>query len=514
VATGLIPLLPFFLWRGVFSQRLRILAALLLALWPNQIIFSGVLAQDNWVLLPAVALVCLAVRAMAVKGSAFPLAAAALFALSVYIRQEMLVALVPAAVIAGMGLKWDWRRIALGLGTAAALLALIAVQRGLATGRYALNTEHGAYGILGSYIPGRTLNWQDPKAYLAATNPATLDGEYLSKFSSEYFSMTWVEIARRPLFHLVRRGGSTLHSMVYMFHGNSSWSIGQDGTLPAAIKPSADSFRSIAAPLFTGYDLVVHGLFAAGLVLLYQRSRKEYLWFLLPLLITLVLKLGVHAVIAAQSRYLMLCMGLELLVVAMAIEVVLTKRITRQALIKLALIALVISTGMIAATEAARYYVNTQEELTQQNYQFNLLTKGSRVAFACRMEEGLLLSFYRDVATIRLLEDTPSMGDWARLECRTQNIPRSVDLLLNVQDTFSKGGLADAVVQFVYVNGELIYKHDIGADASSGWTEVPLGALHPDNDLTFAIELRMGNPIGNEAWGPTSTTSFVIEENP
>ena len=48
--TGLTPLLPFLLWRPILTFRWRMAAGLALALWPGQIFFSGVVAQDNWVL--------------------------------------------------------------------------------------------------------------------------------------------------------------------------------------------------------------------------------------------------------------------------------------------------------------------------------------------------------------------------------------------------------------------------------------------------------------------------------
>src|SRR3989304_9063794 len=91
-----------------------------------------------------------------------------------------------------------------------------------------------------------------------------------------------------------------------------------------------------------------------------------------PLLLTIVLKLGVHTVVAAQSRYLMICMGLELLTIAMAAELFLDQGSSRKKLISLGLITILCSTGLLAATEAARYYVNKQENLYQQTYEFYL----------------------------------------------------------------------------------------------------------------------------------------------
>src|SRR5262249_40928841 len=60
VATGLLPLAPFLLWRPILSLKGRVLAGALLALWPGQVLFSGVPAQENWALLPTVVLGCLA----------------------------------------------------------------------------------------------------------------------------------------------------------------------------------------------------------------------------------------------------------------------------------------------------------------------------------------------------------------------------------------------------------------------------------------------------------------------
>src|SRR5262245_26025167 len=142
--TGLLPLLPFFLWRDVLSQRGRFLAGLLLALWPGQVLFSGVVAQENWVLFPTIALGCLAVRAMRLS-CAYPITAGILLALSATFRQEMLFVLVPAAMAAAglLDPHFSRRRSAatLLLATGIPLLA-VAAQRHAASGRFTITTEH------------------------------------------------------------------------------------------------------------------------------------------------------------------------------------------------------------------------------------------------------------------------------------------------------------------------------------------------------------------------------------
>src|SRR5204862_6022360 len=45
-ATGLLPLLPYLIWRPVLTRRVRLLAGVLLAVWPGQVFFSGAVSQD------------------------------------------------------------------------------------------------------------------------------------------------------------------------------------------------------------------------------------------------------------------------------------------------------------------------------------------------------------------------------------------------------------------------------------------------------------------------------------
>ena len=112
-ACGLLPILPFLIWRGVLPFWVRLLAGASLALWPGQVFFSGVVAQDNWVLLPTVALAALAVRSLLSSEPARPVSAGLLFAAGVAMRQEMLIVLLPLVLtIAGVTFPLKWRRVA------------------------------------------------------------------------------------------------------------------------------------------------------------------------------------------------------------------------------------------------------------------------------------------------------------------------------------------------------------------------------------------------------------------
>jgi predicted membrane-bound mannosyltransferase len=109
VWTATLPLLPFLFWRSVLPRWVRGLAGLLLALWPGQVLFAGVVAQDNWALPPTVAAGALVVRAL-LRGRGYPVAAGLLFAVAVAMRQEMLVVLLlPFIASAGLLRREGWR---------------------------------------------------------------------------------------------------------------------------------------------------------------------------------------------------------------------------------------------------------------------------------------------------------------------------------------------------------------------------------------------------------------------
>src|SRR5262249_13330679 len=142
--TGLVGILPFLIWRRVVPYRWRMLAGLLLALWPGQVFFAGVVVQDNWILPPMVALACLAVgRSRDSEEPGRPLLAGALYAASFAIRQEMLIVLLPLAIAAGVSPRGSRRRgrdVAVLLAVSAAVLLLLGFQRREATGRFSVTT--------------------------------------------------------------------------------------------------------------------------------------------------------------------------------------------------------------------------------------------------------------------------------------------------------------------------------------------------------------------------------------
>jgi hypothetical protein len=356
--TGLVPLLPYLAWRGVFPARTRILAALLLALWPAQILFSSVLAQDNWILFPAVGVTVLAVRALVLeKEGSSPVLAALLYGLAGAIRQEMIVVLLPAAVIAilGRGGRHRVRSLLLGAALIGILFAGLVIQRGLATGSYTFRSEHAGKAMLGAYVPGAGLGWIDPIPYVKSRHPELTEREDLNrKLAEEGAQMAWDEFTERPRFHLTRMVGSMLTHLLANDGDLVWWSLG-GGMLPPGRQAGADRLFETAVPLLRIHRLVVHMLFAASLFFC-LRDRSLLLW-ISPLLVTIALKAGVHAVLVSQPRYYLVVLALELLVISVAAASMVTRENWNVSL-RSAVLGIASILVLLAAMNYARNYVN------------------------------------------------------------------------------------------------------------------------------------------------------------
>ena len=268
ILTGLVPAIPYLLWKGAFQLRTRILAGLLLALWPGQILFSGVLAQDNWVILPVIALTTLAVRLIVLGQEGLPIPAAVLYVTAVAIREEMLLVLLPIAVFASIGSRPGHllRNALIGASIAGMLFGGLVFQRGMATGRYTLSTEHLGASVLGAYVPGAALVWVTPVPYLQIKAPELLKRDVSAyDLNRAEISLAWQEFLRRPTFHAVRIIGVTLTSLLDLDSRVISWSLTAPGVLPQEQRKAAIGFKNAIMPVLQVYPLLVQIGFATAL---------------------------------------------------------------------------------------------------------------------------------------------------------------------------------------------------------------------------------------------------------
>jgi hypothetical protein len=507
VITGLFPLLPYGIWRGTLSLRVRVTAGLLLALWPGQILFSGVVAQDNWVILPTGILAALAVRVSVHQEGGHPFWAAVLLALGTFIRQEMVVVLLPlslaAAGLGTGGTRW-LRNLSAWAAVAAISLLFVAGQRATATGRFTLTTEHGGKTMLGAYVPGAGLNyWIDPAPYLASVDPVLLQDK--GTFQKESFRLVLREFLGRPSFHVIRMGSSVLNCLKYMDTFNCYWSLTAQDALPPGYRQKAAAFTKRVSPYLDDWLVLIHTLFLASFFLgLLTRNRS-----ILVIATAIGLKILIHGIIVSQPRFFIVVVALEILVIALGIEDALKDKSIRYVPIAGGAMAVVLLLGVLSAK--AQHYILAHDDVTQRVYRFSLTDPRGRSLLRCTLKHGRLVHLEdRRKASTRLFHDDPAPGETATAECRLTGSGSPSPLSLRLSDPYDPGGLPNRILQRVIVDGQEVFHHDIAAQPGSGWSDIPLGRIGEGTEKSVLIEILAVNPEPGWGWGAASTTAFQL----
>ena len=508
VATGLLPLFPYLLWRGVQPRWVRLLAGGLLALWPGQVFFSSVVAQDNWVLIPAVALGALAVRSLTGRES-HPIAAGLLYALGVAIRQEMLVALLPLLLGAALGApagngRRRWRAALLLCALAAGIpLLLLALQRRAATGRFALTSEHGGLAVLGSYIPGSTINgWGNPVTYIAAVEPELLEDP--PEMRRQAMRLAVREALARPAFHAVRITAFTLDFAIGGEAGNLIWSLTSPAVLPAPLQPRARAFARFASPLLHFEMPLLLALFLASLLL---ARRHPAVWLLAA---AIALKVGIHAVTVTQGRYFLASTALQILVIALGAREATSRSSHRPAAAALALGGMATAAICLLAPRGVAW-ARARDVDPPRTYRFSLSPfPGLPRILDCKVERGRLVDPSETGATLETFGANPSPGEKAVADCLFRATAPALPLVLRLRDPYDPGGSPERMVQRVEVDGREVLFHDIAAEPGSGWTEIPLGSPGPGRRTAIRIELVAVHPDRAIPWGQASSTAFEL----
>jgi hypothetical protein len=408
--TGLLPLLPFFLWRGVVSLPWRFVTGLLLALWPGQIFFSGVVAQENWALVPAVALGALAVRVVRASGKpAHPLAAGLLLATSAAFRQEMLVVLLPAALAAAGLLRRRQhaarlRRTAWLVVSAGVALLALALPRQAASGRFAITTEHGGLALLGSVVPGAAkAGWVDPRAYIAAREPELLENRTVARKAASRLALD--EWKRRPAFHLLRSASVTGRLAVESDADSLFWSVGSPQALPAALRSSGAALYSRWFPRLRWELALIQGLFFASVVFALRRRDAAIL------AACVLLKFALQSVASPLGRLMFPATALELLAIGLG----LSELATRRARLGYGLVAAAVAGGLLLVESRLAALAVARDEPPPRVERFPLEITGGGIA-RCEVDEGDVTSLEWRRAWLRSSDpDRP-----ARVRCRAE----------------------------------------------------------------------------------------------
>lgn len=506
VATGCVGVIPFLVWRGVLSFPLRLASGLLFALWPGQILFSGVVAQDNWVLLPTVALAALAARVLIETGGrGRPVAAGLLYAAAGAIRQEMLLVLFPVLLVAAFGrLRGErrrWHRRAALLALAAGIpLLLLAEQRRAATGRFALTTEHGGLSLLGTVAPGAArIGWLDPRPFVAAVEPSLLGRT--ETFYTDAGRVAWREYRRRIRFETFRGGVQLFHLALRSDFHDLYWSLVADGVLPA---PRLEAGRALADRLLVPLSLelgLIQGLFVAALLLAARRRDPA----VLLIGVAVVLKFAVHALLSPLPRLILPATALELLALPLAARW-LPGSPPRERL-ALAAIALFVPALLFAAVPALDRLLQEKDVDVPRKYQFPLAVAGVPRRIWCNMTSGRLALLGWGDATVEIFSKNPTPGERASVLCRVPPLDPGWALLLRLEDLYPKGGLPGRVVDRVEVDGREALRHDIGAEPFAGWLETPVTPA-AGRPTRVRIEILAVRPDPGWSWGAASRARF------
>jgi len=507
LACGLVPILPFLMWRGVLPLWVRLVAGAGLALWPGHVLFSGTVAQDNWVLLPSVALGALAVRRLLGGTHARPLTAGLLYAAAVAIRQDMLVVLLPLLLAAGrVSVRSGWRRgLATCLAASLPLLAL-AAHRHASTGRFALNTEHGGVSILGAYVPGATANgWTDPHPYIASVRPDLLrDRKALFAQAS---SFVLVEVLRRPGYQVARMLSSVLTLSVSGEAASLYWSLSKPDVLPAAVRERGAALEARMKHPLRFEMAAIQGLFLAAVIIGVWRRNMA----ILVLSSAVLLKYALHAVVASQGRYFFMATALEMLAIAIAAYELrqMAPPDARRLLPRALAVGMAFGLGLLLFAPVLAAFVQRRDIDDQRTYRFQLGPRDGGAVLACVIDRGLLAALDPPrSASLRTLLRDPAPGDAAVAACELTGSGAPRPLVLQVLDTYAPGGFGGRMMQRVEVDGVEVLSHDIAQEPGSGWANIPMGPVGTGTTKRILIAVKAIRPDPGLGWGDEALTTF------
>jgi hypothetical protein len=507
LACGLMPIVPFLIWRGILPFWVRITAGVSLAIWPGQIVFSGVVAQDNWVLLPAIALGALATRSLLSGEPGPPVLAGFLYVFGGAIRQEMLVVLFPlllAAIRVDCRLGRSRRLLILAICVGIPLL-MLAAHRHAATGRFALNSEHAGLAILGSFVPGASASgWIDPRAFVASVEPELLRNQKI--LLAEASGLAVREALRRPGYHAARMVSNVLTYAVAGEASNLYWSVGAPDVLPATLKPQGSALVARLERPLRIESAAIHGLFIAALIVGIRWWRPA----ILTLGSAILLKFAIHGVTVVQGRYFLAATALELLVIALAMWEVRRHKNARFTA-TMAVAAAGIAFGLLILPPRLAASVQRQDIDSQRIYRFVLEPSEGGATLACRVDRGLLTALDPPrTAALRSLQSDPAPGDLAVAICDLSGSGTPAPMTLQLLDAYAPGGFPDRMMQRVRIDGSEIFAHDIAKEPGSGWAKIPLGMVGAGTSRKVVIEIEAVRPDAGPGWGNAAQTVFQI----
>ena len=507
VWTGLMALLPFLIWRRVMPLWVRLLAGALLALWPGQVLFSGVVAQDNWVTSPAVAVAALAARVLAER-RAYPVAAGLLFALAVAMRQEMMYVLLPALLVsagvvalAGPRAK---RAALCALAVGVPFLAM-AWQRQAATGHFALSSGHLGYTLLGTVRPGAThLGWDDPVSYVATVKPELVRDR--QRLFHETLPLALAEVRRRPVFQAARVVAAALRTPFVADAEDLYWSLSAEGVQPPERQAAAATLAARAGPLLLLEACAIHALFVAALLLGSWRRDAA----VLVVAATVLAKMMLHAVLVSTGRFFVPAIALELVTIALGCWLLVRTQAWRAGAVAAAIgVAFAAATPFAARALSAEVRERDPTDV-QRIYRFTLTGAGHQGVLDCVVSQGKLTALDPEFAVLEPLHAPAPAGEVAAADCALRDGHAGGEPLSIGLDG-PAGELAGSVRRRVMLDGREVPAHEVDPDVAPDVVpvipDVAAGAERAEAELgvvgaarrPLRVELIVEQPVAGGA---------------
>jgi len=359
--------------------------------------------------------------------------------------------------------------------------------------------------MLGSYIPGATMSfWIDPRPWVATTEPALLRDPARLRREASHLALR--EALRRPGFHAARIAASILKFSVTSEADNLYWSLGDPGVLPEPLQARGQAFmKRVGRPLCLQM-LGIQTLFLASLALaLWQRDATGLA--ILALAAAVLLKVGLHGAVVAQSRYVLAATALEILAIALGIASFFAKQ-TASPLLVAGGVGLAGSLAMLFLLDPALGWVYARDKPAGQLiYRFPVHVLKSKAELDCEVAKGTVL-LLDPRPTLRLADRDPAPGTLAAADCvlTKPGDARREPLAFRVHDPYAPGGLPDRVVQRVTLDGAEVLAWDVGAEPWTGWKEIPLSP----QTRKIRVEILAVRPDPGAAWGDAVVTEFEL----
>ncbi len=386
-------------------------------------------------------------------------------------------------------------------------LLLIAGQRAVATGRFALTTEHGGKSVLGAYVPGAGLNyWTDPHPYIASVDPSLLRDK--KRLNEESYLLALKEALRRPKFHLIRIVSAVLNCFGQPDKSNLYWSLSGPNVLPSEYKQRGDLFMKKISPFLSTCMVVIHTLFLAS----FFSGVLRRSWPILVIALTILLKIFIHAVIVAQPRYFMPVIALEWLIIALSVdEAIKSRKIAQSVLITAGAAAVILLLAIVSFK--AQAYILTHDENIQRADRFSLTEAMGKGLLTCLVDCGRLNALTEPSAQLELLNTNPYPGETASAKCLLTGTETPVPLSLQIKDPHAPGGFPEGMIRRGVFDGHEIFRNDLAAQGGSGWFDVPLGLVGKGTQRTVLIGILSVYPDPGYAWRKASNTEFGLEDH-